>query len=211
MEVTPIENSPRYVKIAIDIAYRIYRSEFKVGYKLRGRSTLAGEYNVSPETIRRSAILLQNMDVVVVHEKSGTFVKSKENAKLFIDKFTKKDTLNTLMTDIRKLRAEKMEIEKKIDEKIELLLQHSIYFKNMDTTSHNEEIIEQNSPMIGKTVIETQFWQNTDATIVAIIRENNTHLSPGPYFEFKERDIICFVSGVENVNRVKDYINPKLG
>lgn len=207
MSTLSIHSSPRYVKIAVDIAYRIYREEIKEGYKLRGRSTLAGEYNVSPETIRRSVFLLQNMNVVEVKEKSGIYVISKENAKHFIDKFTASDALNELMSNIKKLSAEKMEIEKKIDENIELLIQHSIHFKNADTTSHYEESINSNSHLIGKSIIEAQFWQNTNATIIAIIRNNKTFLSPGPYFQFEEGDIICFVSGEDNIIRVKDYIN----
>lgn len=207
MSTLPINSSPRYIKIAVDIAYRIYRGELKEGYKLRGRSTLAGEYNVSPETIRKSVILLQNMKVVEVKEKSGIYVISKENARQFIDRFTTTDTLNELMSNIKKLRAEKKEIEKKIDENIELLIQHSIHFKNADTTSHYEESIGANSHLIGKSIIESQFWQNTNATIIAIIRSNKTFLSPGPYFQLEKGDTICFVSGEDNIFKVKNYIN----
>lgn len=208
MSTSSIYSSPRYIKIAVDIAHRIDRGELKEGYKLRGRSMLAGEYNVSPETIRKSVSLLQNMNVVEVREKSGIYVISKVNAKHFIDKFTETDALNELWSNIKKLRAEKMEIEKKIDENIELLLQHSIHFKNTDTTSHKEESIGPDSHLIGKSIVESQFWQNTNATIIAIIRDNETILSPGPYFQFKKGDIVCFVSSEENISRVKKYINP---
>ncbi len=33
-------DTPKYIKIAIDIAQKIYNNEFKVGEKVRGRSTL---------------------------------------------------------------------------------------------------------------------------------------------------------------------------
>ncbi|MBU5436970.1 GntR family transcriptional regulator [Tissierella sp. MSJ-40] len=207
MSTLPINDSPRYVKIAVDIAYKIYKEELKEGHKLRGSSALAGEYNVSPETIRRAVILLQNMNVVEIREKSGTYVESKENAKEFIDKFTTTNSINNLMTNIRKLRMEKMEIEKKIDENIELLIEHSIHFKNIDTTSHYEVSISSQSHLVEKTIIEAQFWQNTNATIIAIKRDNDTFLSPGPYFQFKEEDIICFVSSEENISKVKQYVN----
>ena len=59
---------PEYVKIAVDMAGRIYKGEFDEQEKLRGRSTLAGEYNVSPETIRRAMRLLEDMEVVTVSQ-----------------------------------------------------------------------------------------------------------------------------------------------
>ncbi len=62
-------DTPKYIKIAIDIAQRIYNNEFKVGEKIRGRSTLSSKYNVSPETIRRAVSLLKDMQVVEVTEK----------------------------------------------------------------------------------------------------------------------------------------------
>lgn len=207
MSTSSIHSSPRYVKIAVDIAHRIYREELKKGCKLRGRSTLAGEYNVSPETIRKSVSLLQNMNVVEVREKSGVYVISKENAKQFIDKYTATDVLNELLSNIKNLRAEKKDIEKKIDENIELLLQHSVYFNNSETTSHYEESVGSNSHLIGKSITEVQFWQNTGATIVAIIRNSKTILSPGPYFQFEKGDVVCFVSREENILKAKDYIN----
>ncbi len=207
MSTISIHSSPRYVKIAVDIAHRIYNEEFKEGCKLRGRSTLAGEYNVSPETIRKSVNLLQNMNLVEIREKSGVYVISKENAKQFIDKFTATDTLKELLSNIKKLRAEKRDTERKIEESIELLLQHYTYFRNADSTSHYEESVGPNSHLIGKTIIEVQFWQNTNATIIAIIRNNETILSPGPFFQFEEGDVVCFVSSEENISKVKYYIN----
>ena len=70
----------RYEQIAIDLARRIARGEFSVGQKLSGRSLLAGTYNVSPETIRRSIALLQNIGVVESITGSGVFIKSSELA-----------------------------------------------------------------------------------------------------------------------------------
>ena len=50
---------PRYEQIAVDIASKVANGEYKIGAKLYGRSTLGGQYNVSPETIRRAMALLQ--------------------------------------------------------------------------------------------------------------------------------------------------------
>ena len=53
------DSNPVYKNIALDIANKIINGEFKVGEKISGRSTLAGVYNVSPETIRRAIALLE--------------------------------------------------------------------------------------------------------------------------------------------------------
>ncbi|MDU7441409.1 MAG: GntR family transcriptional regulator, partial [Clostridium sp.] len=55
---------PTYKKIALDIANKIQLNNILEGDILHGRSTLSSKYNVSPETIRRSMILLEDVEVV---------------------------------------------------------------------------------------------------------------------------------------------------
>lgn len=203
------KDTPRYIKIAIDIAQRIYKGEFPEGYKLKGRSTLASEYNVSPETIRRSVALLEDMNVVKVHEKSGIYVISSLNAKQFIDKFAITNNLNDLLNYIKNLMAEKNKLEHVINKSIEVLIENTIHFRDMDVLDHHKEIIHPGSHLIGKSIHQIKFWQNTKATIVAIIRDEKTILSPGPDFIFKKGDVVCFVSEKDNVYNVKNYINKK--
>ncbi len=100
-------DTPKYIKIAIDIAQKIYNNEFKVGEKVRGRSTLSSKYNVSPETIRRAVSLLKDMQVVEVTEKSGIYIKSVENAYLFIHRFNAKNNVKELRQKIKSLQKEK--------------------------------------------------------------------------------------------------------
>ena len=63
---------PRYLTIAVDIATRIASGSILEGEKLKGRSILSTEYNVSPETIRRSMSLLSDKKVVRINASSGT-------------------------------------------------------------------------------------------------------------------------------------------
>ncbi|MFC6602613.1 GntR family transcriptional regulator [Ectobacillus funiculus] len=71
---------PTYEKIAIDIANRIYDGKFKVGERIHGRSTLASEYNVSPETVRRAIKILEDVEIVQSAKGSGVIIASRENA-----------------------------------------------------------------------------------------------------------------------------------
>ena len=47
--------------------------------------------------------------------------------------------------------------------------------------------------MIGKSLGELKYWQCTGGTIVAIRRGANTILSPGPYAELYDGDVIILV------------------
>ncbi|HSQ33895.1 MAG TPA: GntR family transcriptional regulator, partial [Peptostreptococcaceae bacterium] len=109
------QDIPRYIKIAADIANKIHTGEFKVGDKLKGRSTLSSKYNVSPETIRRSVSLLQDMDIVKVSEKSGIYVTSSENAYVYLQKFNSKNDIREIRQKIKELQSEKSKIEKEIN------------------------------------------------------------------------------------------------
>ena len=66
---------PRYLKIAVDISARIASGDIIEGEKLKGRSVLSTEYNVSPETIRRAMSILSDKNVV--HEPYLTDWKTK--------------------------------------------------------------------------------------------------------------------------------------
>ena len=78
---------PHYLQIALDLARRIARLELPEGSQLYGRSLLASEYNVSPETIRRAVRLLANMKVVAVKPQSGVVVLSTDSARRYIANF----------------------------------------------------------------------------------------------------------------------------
>jgi len=75
---------PRYITIAMDIGERMVRGEYKEGQKISGRSTLAGLYNVSPETVRRALTLLQEAGMVKVVPGAGVFVHSVDAAREYL-------------------------------------------------------------------------------------------------------------------------------
>ena len=193
-------NSPAYLKIALDIASRIVNGDFIEGKKLSGRSTLVGIYNVSPETIRRSIALLQDMDVVVVEEKSGITIKSKTNASSFLEKFKTKNEFATIKHDIYSL------LENKINDLIEFATQ----LRNVGLIVPYESLVEPNSLIIGKTLGELNFWNNTGATIIGVKREGKLYLSPGPYLAIKNGDIIVYVGESEVIENVNNYITSQV-
>lgn len=198
--------TPAYLKIAIDIASRILNGDFLEGEKLSGRSTLVGLYNVSPETIRRSIALLRDMDVVWVEDKSGITIKSKDNANSFLKKFKTKNEFANIKHDISTLLEEKKDLEVRLEDKIGNLIEFATQLRNVGLIVPYESLVEPNSLIIGKTLGELNFWNNTGATIIGIKRNDDLYLSPGPYFAISENDIIVYVGESKVIQNVKNYI-----
>lgn len=197
---------PIYQRIAIDIANRIVNDSFLLGDKIHGRSTLAGEYNVSPETIRRSVVLLRDMDIVEVSQGSGIIVKSKDKAYEFIEKFKVIDSISSIKSDIISLLNERKKIEQELNENLDKLINSSERFKNTNPFSPLEIKISKDAEVIGKTISETKFWQETGATVIGIRRENKIILSPGPYAIFLPEDIIIVIGDENSYNRIMCFL-----
>lgn len=198
--------TPKYLKIALDIAYSIYNNDLKEGSKVSGRSTLASKYSVSPETIRRSIALLKDMNVVEVTEKSGILIISKEQAYSFIQNFNTKDSILKLKDETNSLLKQKKQIEEHIEEKIEEIIEYSIQLRNIGLIYPLELRIPEDSPMIGKTIADVKFWQNTKATILGIKRNGYLIVSPGPNQDFRDNDTIVFVGNDGVWHNVEKFI-----
>jgi K+/H+ antiporter YhaU regulatory subunit KhtT len=197
---------PVYQKIAIDIANRILDGDFSIGDKLHGRSSLSSHYNVSPETVRRSIMLLNEVDIVEVIKGSGIIVKSVDNCLRFINKFKDIGSMNKSKNQILDLLNERNEVEKKIGERINELLDYSNRFVNINPFMPFEFKIYKGLSIVGKTICESKFWQNTNATIIGIRREGNLILSPGPYAVFKDGDIFLAIGEEDVYRKIKKFL-----
>ena len=67
--------------------------------------------------------------------------------------------------------------------------------------------ISPDSKIIGKNIGSIRFWQNTNATIIAIKRGQSVIVSPGPDAELYQDDTIVFVGTAAAAEKVKSYIN----
>lgn len=197
---------PIYQQIAIDIANRIANGEFAVGSKIHGRSTLAGQYNVSPETIRRAIVLLEDVFIVEVHQGSGILVKSRDDAYKFIERFKNIDSMNHIKKDIFTIIQNKRKMDEDLEDKMNKLIDFTERFKNTNPFSPIEISISASCKLIDKTIAEVNFWHNTGATIIGIRREDKIILSPGPYALFKEGDIFIFIGDENAYERICEYL-----
>lgn len=199
--------TPNYIKIAVDIAHRIINNEFLEGEKITGRTTLVSIYNVSPETIRRSLALLKDMDVVTVNEKSGIIINNKNAAKEFLFKFKTKSDFTNLNNETFDLIKMRKEIDNKLEKNITSIIEFATQLRNVGSIIPFENIVKKDSVAVGKSIGELNFWHNTKATIIAVKRDGDLFLSPGPYFIINTDDIIVYVGDDSVLENVKNYID----
>lgn len=200
------DTSSIYSKIALDVAVRIARGELKEGTKISGRSILAGEYKVSPETIRRAMSLLSDMDIVSVQTGNGIIIQSQSNASKYLERFNSSQTILDLRNDISALSRQKAQIEVEMLSNIDKIIDYCERLKNLNLIYPIEFEIPKDSPVIGKATGDLKFWQNTGATVAGIRRKGEVMISPGPLTAFEAGDIVLAVGEASIVERVKQFL-----
>ena len=104
----------QYLQIALDLATRIAQGELTEGSRIYGRSVLASEYGVSPETIRKALRLLADMKVVDVKPQSGAVVLSADSARRYIENFSEDADIHSLRLQLKALLAESAEVNRRM-------------------------------------------------------------------------------------------------
>lgn len=200
---------PIYQKIALDIANKIYTGSIEEGSTLYGRSILAGKYNVSPETIRRAVKILEDIGVVNSIKGRGIIVLSADKALSFVKKYQDITNISSYKSSLHNLINTKAAIDNEIIDTINKIIDYSNRLEIINPLVPIQFTIESTCKYIGKTAAETKFWQNTGATIVAIKRGEDLIISPGPYIEFIENDIILVVGDNQIYNSVPMFLYDK--
>ncbi|GFN23924.1 TrkA C-terminal domain-containing protein [Thermanaeromonas sp. C210] len=198
-------SSARYVAIASDLAARIARGEYKEGEKVLGRSSLAGRYSVSPETIRRAVSLLEEMGVVQVIAGVGVVVKSREAAKAYLARVGEHHALQEIQERLSVLLREKSKLETEINRLLEELLDYT-FRASMRLQKIHEISIPSTSPLVGKTLASSEFRARTGATVVGIQRDNRIIFSPGAETPICAGDLLIIVAPDEVKERVSSYV-----
>ena len=196
----------KYEEIALDIANMIYKENFKEGDRLHGRSTLAGIYNVSPETIRRAIKLLEDVDVVKSYRGSGITILSKDKAFKYINKFKNIESVASHKATLANLIEQQKELNSEIEATIDKIVDYASRYSNTTAITPYEIEVTEKCTFIGKSIGGVSFWQHTGGTIVGIRRDNDTILSPGPYSTFELGDVLLVIGEEKVYNAVKMFL-----
>ncbi|MGG6313380.1 TrkA C-terminal domain-containing protein [Paenibacillus macerans] len=196
-----------YKSIALDIAGRIVSGEFPVSSKISGRSLLAGQYHVSPETIRKAIGLLKDENIVSVSQGKEIIVLSDQQALEYTTRNNYLRSAYTLKQDLQQLLEEKREMDLKFERLFTQIIEASDRLQNLKPYRPVEIQIKDHSHVIGKTIGNLQFWQNTGATIVALRRGTQVTISPGPHVVLREGDIVIAVGDEHMYQRTEQFMN----
>ena len=201
------EGLTQYTRIAISLAERIASGQLKEGDKLSGRSKLSPEYNVSPETIRRTLRLLADMKVVEGKEQSGVYVLSADNARRYLHNFADQTDIRGKQQQLKELLVRQEHLNRQMAALCRDILDETS--QTPDALPNYYCRIPDDWPHSGTTVGALRFWQATGATIVAIRRGLSYIVSPGPYAELYAGDAVIFVGGVKAREAVSHFFaNP---
>lgn len=200
---------PTYERIAIDLANRIYNGELKTGQKIHGRSTLASEYKVSPETVRRAIKILEDVEIVHSSKGSGIVIGSKENAFKYISRFSNLASIKDLEKQMNSLMMERNRLDQQLFDTLKKIMDYSGKLRHTNPLAPIEAEIFPGCIYIGKTISEVKFWQNTGGTVIGIKREGNLVISPGPYALILEGDVLLVIGDEATYDRVVYFLEGK--
>ena len=200
----------QYLQIALDLARRIASGELAEGSRIYGRSIMASEYNVSPETIRRALWLLADMKVVEIQQRSGVTVLSADSARRYIAKFEDNVDVHALQKQLRELFDEYASLHSRTTKVLVALLASQETYTAASQPLPNYEVkVPRDSCVIGKSIGDLKFWQSTGGTIIAIRRGQHVILSPGPYAQLFAGDVIILVGDRSAVEAANHLISEK--
>lgn len=94
-------------------------------------------------------------------------------------------------------------------------LPHETKISNLNNALHaatTENIkLKQNSPVIGKTLAETNLRGETGVTVIAVIRRGETLVNPGADYKLEESDTLVLLGESEKIEGVNKILHPAAG
>jgi K+/H+ antiporter YhaU regulatory subunit KhtT len=202
-EERPQSHFARYINIAVDIATRIARGEYREGQRIFGRSSLAGRYNVSPETIRRALAILEERGIVELHPGIGVTVLSKPNAESYLAEYGQRQILSDIQQRLHQYLEERSRLDTEIVRLTDELLDYT--FKMATRLQRIQELrVEPNSPLAGKSLEDVQFRARTGGTVLAIQRSNREIVAPEAHTIIQPGDVLTVIAPPEAAERTQE-------
>ncbi|GMA69579.1 GntR family transcriptional regulator [Leuconostoc litchii] len=200
---------PRYRKIAFQIAEKIVNNEYRVGSKLHARSALSVTFGVSAETARKAINILSDLDIVKPIHGSGVEVLSREKAKHFLNQAQETTNIQTIHDQINDLIENQRASLDNLSDSLAVLFDQTQRVQRHNPLTPYELILTNHSDQLGKSIGDLNIWQNTGATIIALLHEEDLVVSPGPYAVIESGDTLYFVGNETVFHAVQNFFNHK--
>lgn len=156
----------RYQAIAFAVANRIRNKELLPGDKLRGRSVLAAEYQVSSETVRKALNLLAKVGVVTMIERSGAYVASVEAADQYIKHYSAQYSEQAVVSKLE----HRLKEHKKYLKLLEKDIQHVLQSRKRDVFPFQffALTLTKESPWNEKPIASAKIYDAVGGTLLAV-------------------------------------------
>ncbi|MDF7626299.1 GntR family transcriptional regulator [Leuconostocaceae bacterium ESL0723] len=204
----PNIREPRYHKIAREIAQHIVNRQFQVGQKLHARSTLAATFGVSAETARKAISVLADLGIVKPVHGSGVEVLSREKARSFLNQAQETSDIQAIHSQINDLISQQRQNLVQLNETMGTLFDQTQQIRQHNPMSPYEFIPATDSSKLNQSIGKLNIWQNTGATIIAILHEDDLVLSPGPYAVISPGDTVYFIGSEQSSLAIRQFFEP---
>lgn len=199
---------PRYQQVAIEIAERIVDNRYQVGEKIHARSTLATTFSVSPETARKAVNILVDLNIMEVKHGSGVFVASKSKAINYLEQYRDVQSIEEIKTDLfLSLERQKQELSD-FTTTVDQLVSQTIKLNKMNPMLPSELNLTEEADHLNTSISDLNLWQETSATVIAILHQEELILSPGPYAVLTAGDTVYFVGNEYAAQRMNNFFYP---
>lgn len=195
---------PLYQQIAIQLAEKIAKGDYQEGEKVNARSTIAQEYQVSPETARKAVQVLDDIGIMLTRHGSGTYVASQAKAVEFIQQYKDIQSLESMeaqLTDSIKRQEKEFERFSDLFQDFILKMKQS---EAMNPFVPYELYLDEDANHLGESLEDLNLWQVTGCTIVAIQNKHEMVISPGPYAKVEAGDTLYFVGNEFALQRMRN-------
>ncbi len=199
----------KYQKIAFDVAGKIAGGELKENETIYAKSSVASQYGVSNETARRALTILADYGIVEIIRGSGVRIASRAKAIEFIRSNREIKTFLELRKELENEIAIQEESHRRMEDIFAQLKEKVQHFRSDNPFVPYETFITDTCPQAGKTLLETRFWNKTSATVVAIRRNGEFLLSPGPDTTIQAGDALFYIGETGCVERVNAFLGSK--
>ncbi|MDF2626758.1 MAG: GntR family transcriptional regulator [Symbiobacteriaceae bacterium] len=194
----------RYEEIAQDIAQRIADGDLAEGSRVLGRSALAGQYQVSPETIRRAVAILAERSIVQSVAGSGIRVLSRYAAVEYLDSQHTRTTLEEGARELRALLRQRDEINARIEAALDRVMSQAT--GALSTRNVEEVVIKKGAWVAGRSLVDIRLRTCTGATVAALTRGEVDYFSPPVDMELKPGDVVTLVGAEAQRARAREIL-----
>lgn len=202
-------SAPIHNAIALDIARKIVSGSYSVGTRISGRSLMSGNYNVSPETVRKAIALLRDSHVLTVSQGKEAVVESVEQAYSFISRNEDIQFVFSMRQEVEALMAQRLEIDKRLESILSEVINYCDRLRNLSPYNPIEVLVLPTSHAVGKTVGELEFRDRFGGALLAIKRGAETIVSPPHNEVLRANDTLVLVGKGELLHVLREFLNSR--